>query len=135
MTGNLIINADPTANLGAATKSYVYDQVSGLVSVAFNGPVDSNVSNSFNFNVSGSKTIIFGLYLESHVPTTLSNNGTILDSLDDGTRYITLYSNTNYATVIYSKTYDNKFASSSIFESNNFIFGSAGSTFNNTFKI
>ena len=34
-----------------------------------------------------------------------------------------------------TKSYDNKFASSSIFESNNFIFGSSGSTFNNTFNI
>lgn len=49
MTGNLILNANPTANLGAATKQYVDSKISALensINTKLNGTLLKTLSNS-----------------------------------------------------------------------------------------
>ena len=48
MSGNLILNADPTANLGAATKQYVDNAKSNTIEIIHNGLVTSDINTPYN---------------------------------------------------------------------------------------
>ena len=134
MTGSLILNGDPTQNLGAATKQYVDNKVGGVIQQVYNGKVVNDATNNFSIDVSNAKFLIVSLYLQSPSSST-QNNVYIYDSTGDTGGRVILSISSNYTSILFAKTYDNHFASSKTLSSDNAYFGSLPFTFNTTFKV
>ena len=132
MTGPLILNGDPTQNLGAATKQYVDTAVGGTIKTVYNGNTANGTINNFSINVSNAKFLIMSFYISN--PSN-SINIYIYDSNNTQVVGMTFGVNVNYSNVLFAKTYDGKFTSSRSYNRSDSHLGSAPAVFNTAFKV
>lgn len=110
MTGNLILNAAPSTTLGAATKGYVDDAVSGAVGGNF--VLKSGDTMTGALTLSGAPTTSLQAATKGYVDSSISGAGYATQSWVTSQNYVT--TTTSSLTNYYTKTdADNRYVSTS----------------------